>query len=304
VGELSVEVIIPVQNMAGQLEAVLVPAIAQRQAGDVVTVVDDASTDDTAAVARALGAEVIRLSASQGPYYARQVAAHRSQADVLLFIDARCRPLPGLLDAHRALQAKPEVALSCTEVRTLSGPSLAARVAELQQPFSLHGRIGVRGRPDYFPTCNLGIARAAFEAVGGFRAMRSGGDADICWRVQDQGLGTMAADPRPLMEWQPRTSMRDLASQYRRYGGSTAYLNWVYDHSPAPYGPGESPLAALKSELARRRAVRRPTPVEELARIGIDAAFQYGLLEARFQRSRFVAPVRYEVDDGAESAEH
>lgn len=281
--------------MAGKLDKVVAPLIAQRGELDVITVIDDASDDATATVAQSLGAKVIRLDASHGPYRARQVAASRSTAGVLLFVDGRSRPLPGLLEAHRTLQARPGVALSCTEVRTLSGPSLAARVAELQQPFSLRGRVGVPGRPDFFPTCNLGVRRAAFEAVGGFRAMRSGGDADICWRIQGQGHGDMAADPRALMEWEPRTSMRELAAQYRRYGASTVYLQWLYDFSPAPFGPAESPLAVLKADLERRRAVRRPTLPEELARIGIDTVFQFGNFEARFKRRHFVPPDHYEV---------
>jgi hypothetical protein len=54
-----------------------------------------------------------------------------------------------------------------------------------------------------------------------------GGDVDICWRIQEQSLGTMAVDTRVLMEWEPRATMRDLASQWKRYGRSNAYLRWV-----------------------------------------------------------------------------
>lgn len=291
--EKSIEVIIPVRNLATQIPDLAKPLGEQRRRGDVITLVDDASTDDTAKVGRDLGLNVITLLESQGPYFARQTAAKRSVADILLFIDGRCRPLPGLLDAHRELQSRDGVALSCTDVRTRTGSSLAARVAELQQPFSLRGRVDIPDRPPYFPTCNLGIARSAFEAVNGFRVMRGGGDVDICWRVQEQSLGVMAVEHRVLMEWEPRTSMRDLASQYRRYGRSTAYLKWAFgDQSPAVYRK-DSILGALKDEIARRRAIRRPTPLEELARIGIDAVFQFGYLEANRKRKTFEPPRNY-----------
>lgn len=291
--EKSIEVIIPVRNLATQLPELAKPLLDQRHQGDVITLVNDASTDDTAGVARNLGLNVITLAESHGPYFARQTAAKRSTADILLFVDGRCRPLPGLLDAHRELQSQDGVALSCTDVRTRTGPSLAARVAELQQPFSLRGRVDIPGRPPYFPTCNLGIAAPAFKAVNGFRVMRGGGDVDICWRVQEQSLGVMAVDRRVLMEWEPRTSMRDLASQYRRYGRSTAYLKWAFgDQSPAVYRK-DSMLSALKDEIARRRAIRRPTLVEELARIGIDTVFQIGTFEAGFKRKSFEPPRNY-----------
>lgn len=291
--EKSIEVIIPVRNLAAQIPDLAKPLLEQRQHGDVVTLVDDASTDDTAQVAQDLGLNVITLAESQGPYYARQTAARRSDADILLFVDGRCRPLPGLLDAHRELQSRDGVALSCTDVRTRTGPSLAARVAELQQPFSLRLHIDIPGRPPYFPTCNLGIGRSAFEAVDGFRVMRGGGDTDICWRVHEQSLGSMAVDRRVLMEWEPRTSLRDLASQYRRYGRSTAYLKWAFgDKYSAQYRKG-STLDALRDEIARRRAFRRPTVLEELARIGIDMVFQFGNVEATLKRSTFEPPRYY-----------
>lgn len=290
----SIDVIIPVQNMARMLPDVLTPLIAQRAPGDRIVVVDDASTDDTGAVATGLGADVITLGESKGPYYARQMAASGSKAAVLLFMDARCRPLPGLLDAHRELHRDADTALSCTGVWTRTGPSLAARVAELKQPISLHGAVGVPGRPDYFPTANLGIDRQAFTAVGGFRAMRSGGDADICWRIQEQSLGVMGVDRRILMEWEPRSSMRSLASQFKRYGGSTVYLRWVYgDYSPAPFGLNESMITKIRSELNRRRSVRRATPVEWIARLGIDTAFQIGYLQAKLKTSQFEPPQAY-----------
>jgi glycosyltransferase involved in cell wall biosynthesis len=299
----SIDVVIPVQNMARMLPDVLTPLISQRAPGDRIVIVDDASTDDTGKVATGLGAEVITLSESKGPYYARQIAASRSKADVLLFMDGRCRPLPGLLEAHRALQREPNTVLSCTGVWTRSGPSLAARVAELKQPISLHGAVGVPGRPDYFPTANLGIDRQAFAAVGGFRAMRSGGDADICWRIQEQSLGVMGVDRRILMEWEPRSSMRSLASQFKRYGGSTVYLRWVYgDYSPAPFGLNESMIARIKSELNRRRGVRRATPVEWIARLGIDTAFQLGYIQAKFRTSQFEPPQAYGLLDAGNTS--
>ena len=57
-------------------------------------------------------------------------------------------------------------------------------MASKMQPFMLprgggamKATIGmVPPKPDYYPTANLGIDRTAFAKVGGFRAMRGGGD--------------------------------------------------------------------------------------------------------------------------------
>lgn len=306
----TIEVIIPVRDMAEYLPKLLQPLLDQLSPGDCVTVVNDASTDETETVARALGANVVTVTSSQGPYYARQLAASKSAADILLFIDGRCRPLPGLLEAHRELQRQPEVALSCTNVRTVSGPTLAARMAAKMQPFMLprgggamKATIGmVPPKPDYYPTANLGIDRLKFAEVGGFRAMRGGGDLDICWRIQEQTGATIATDTRVLMEWEPRASMRDMGSQWKRYGHSNAYLRWAHrkengagvDHPPAKHSPVEA-WATLRAEIRR--------PVGELAANAVvGLAFQYGFIAAWLKRKEFEMPARFEVSPSRDSA--
>ena len=120
----AIEVIIPVRDMADHLPKLLQPLLDQLADGDRVPSANDASTDETEAVARSLGANVVTATNSRGPYYARQLAASRSAADTLFVHDGRRRPLPGLLDAHRELQRQPGVALSCTNVRTCPGRPL------------------------------------------------------------------------------------------------------------------------------------------------------------------------------------
>lgn len=301
----TIEVIVPVRDMADHLSELLRPLIDQLADGDRVTIVNDASTDNTEQVARALGADVLTLTDSQGPYYARQLAASRSTADILLFIDGRCRPLPGLLDAHRALQARPGVALSCTNVRTRSGPTIAAKMAAAMQPFMLprgggamKATIGMTPpKPDYYPTANLGIDRGAFSAVGGFRAMRGGGDLDICWRIQEQSLGTIATDTRVLMEWVPRDSLRDLASQWKRYGHSNAYIRWASRHDGAIRGePSSSRLSLTDAWATMRTELRRPL-TELAANAVVGLPFQYGYLSASLRRSQFRPPVHIDVNE-------
>jgi glycosyltransferase involved in cell wall biosynthesis len=299
----TIEVIIPVRDMADHLPKLLRPVLDQLAEGDRVTVVNDASTDDTDAVARSLGANVVTVTNSRGPYFARQVAASKSAADVLLFTDGRCRPLPGLLDAHRALQAQAGVALSCTNVRTVSGPTIAARMAARMQPFMLprgggamKATIGmVPPKPDYYPTANLGIDRIAFAKVGGFREMRGGGDLDICWRIQEQSLGTIATDTRVLMEWEPRASMRDMGSQWKRYGHSNAYLRWAHRNDGGSEGNrAASKLSPVDAWTTLRAELRRPA-TELAANAIVGLAFQYGFVSAWLKRSEFQMPARFEV---------
>lgn len=308
----SIEVIIPVRDMAEHLPELVRPLLDQLSEGDLVTIVNDASVDETEAVARALGTNVVTVTESRGPYYARQLAAGKSTADILLFIDGRCRPLPGLLDAHRALQRQPGVALSCTNVRTLSGPTIAARLAAKMQPFMLprsggamKATIGiVPPKPDYYPTANLGIDRIAFTKVGGFRAMRGGGDLDICWRIQEQSLGTIATDTRILMEWEPRASMRDLGSQWKRYGTSNAYLRWAHRNevaSASNAGDHAAPrVSPVEAWTIMRAELRRPLS-ELAANAVVGLAFQYGFFSAKRKTSEFEMPAHFPVTPDVDS---
>jgi len=273
------DVIIPVRNMATELGECLAPVIEQLEADDRVVVVDDASTDETAHTAESLGADILHIADSRGPYYARHMAAMQSTAEQLLFIDGRSRPMPGLLEAHKVLLSQPDIALSCTETHTRGGPTLAERISAKRQPFALKGYVGVSTRLDFFPTCNLGVRSAAYRQVGGFRHMRSGGDADLCWRIQKAGLGGMAADPRPLMEWAPRASLSGTLEQWYRYGKSTRYLEWVW--------PDQSPKASgRKFDWPR---VLMPHGAETAASVAYAAGLWRGGREDK------VAPVNYDL---------
>ncbi|PPK95216.1 glycosyl transferase family 2 [Kineococcus xinjiangensis] len=246
----SIDVIIPVRNAAGLLGACLERVRPQLAGGDSIVVVDDASTDDTAEVARRAGARVLSSAQPRGPYAARQEAATASTADHLVFLDVRCRPLPGWLDAHRRLLAEPGTALSCSVVEAVGGRSLASRVAAHQQPFRLEATTGGSRLP-YYPTCNLGVLASAFREVGGFRPVRSGGDADLCWRIQQAGLGRLGIDRRTLVHWQPRDRLRDLVEQWYRYGKSSVELD-RYGAEPAGHMVGPAAAAPVAGAAAPR----------------------------------------------------
>src|SRR5215471_6315597 len=82
---MTFDIVIPVRNGAAYLRRTMPGFIAT---GHRCIVVDDASTDDSAAVAEEAGASVIRLPVHVGCYSARNTGAATSNADVLVFLDA------------------------------------------------------------------------------------------------------------------------------------------------------------------------------------------------------------------------
>jgi glycosyltransferase involved in cell wall biosynthesis len=87
-GPLSISVIIPVHDGADHLRRCLASAGACAPAAAEIIVVDDASSDDSLAVAREAGARTLRLPVQSGPAHARNCAAQMARGDVLLFVDA------------------------------------------------------------------------------------------------------------------------------------------------------------------------------------------------------------------------
>ncbi|MEN3009518.1 MAG: glycosyltransferase family 2 protein [Candidatus Bipolaricaulaceae bacterium] len=93
---MKVSAIIPAYNEAARIGAVLEPVLAAPSVHEVI-VVDDGSTDDTAAVAARYGVKVVRLPENRGKGAALAAGAREAKGDVLLFLDA---DLTGLTPKH------------------------------------------------------------------------------------------------------------------------------------------------------------------------------------------------------------
>lgn len=104
---LSVAVVIPAHNAAAYLADALRSVAAQTRPASEVIVVDDRSTDGTAALARGLGARVLTTPVNSGPSAARNLGIREATSDLIAFLDAddfwdaeHLATVAGLLDAH------------------------------------------------------------------------------------------------------------------------------------------------------------------------------------------------------------
>jgi glycosyltransferase involved in cell wall biosynthesis len=86
---MQITAIIPVHNARDYLRACLIALGASTRPPDQLIVVDDSSSDGSAAVARGVGATVISLTGGpRGPAFARNRGAEIATGDVLVFLDA------------------------------------------------------------------------------------------------------------------------------------------------------------------------------------------------------------------------
>jgi len=88
--ERRISIVVPAYRAAHLLPDVLAPLLAMQRAGEVseVLVIDDCSPDDTAKVARELGARVLTTQRNGGPGAARNLAAAEAVGDILWLVDS------------------------------------------------------------------------------------------------------------------------------------------------------------------------------------------------------------------------
>ena len=202
-----VSVVVAVHDARATLP-VLLDALAGQDCAESFEVIlsDDASTDGGLALADAfaerLALTVCRSPRRRGPGAARNAGAARARAPLLAFCDADDVPDRGWL---RALCAAARVEpLVAGAVHHLNVPDRRMEPAELTAHY---------GHLPWTMTANLAIARELFEAVGGFaEVLRSGQDADLCWRLADRGVALGDASERDRAQAPPPRGGPDLPS--------------------------------------------------------------------------------------------
>jgi glycosyltransferase involved in cell wall biosynthesis len=248
-----VSAIVPVGAPTPLLDECLAALAAQTEPIHEVIVVDDSAAG---ALATPAGVRVLR-SGGSGPYAARNVGWRAAAGDVLLFLDVRSRPRPQWAERLAAAFEDPAVALAGSDVLIRGGETLGARVSERQQFYKLEKYTTEAWFRPYFPTCNLAARRSDVEAVEGFAEIRSGADADLCWRILDRPGRRFAPIPEVLMEWVPRETLRGYLEQNYRYGRSHRALRttWADRGAPRPVGMSYPVLARRIAGVLARGAV-------------------------------------------------
>ncbi len=165
---MKLSVIIPVHNGGDGLRRCLEALAASSRQADEVIVVDDGSTDDSAATARGFGARLLpRTGGPRGPAAARNHGAETARGDVLVFLDADVAVHEDTLariEGH--LQQQPGVAAlfgSYDDAPPARG--LVTRYKNL-----LHHHVHQHGRREastFWAGCGA-VRRDVFLALGGF----------------------------------------------------------------------------------------------------------------------------------------
>lgn len=185
---MRISLVIPAYNEEAYLGGCLDSVIASGGRFHEIIVIDNASTDGTAAVAAArAGVRVVR-EPQKGLLAARQRGFLESTGDAVAYIDADTRMPKGWWErAHQALSTRPEVV-------GLSGPARYWDAKPWQRAFlaaswRLSAPLAYRLVGYMIYGANFVVRRSALEAIGGFnRAIEFyGEDTDLAQRLSRQG---------------------------------------------------------------------------------------------------------------------
>jgi glycosyltransferase involved in cell wall biosynthesis len=197
---LTISVIIPTHNRAGQVESAIRSVVAQTHPASEVIVVDDGSTDNTEGAVRSISSELPSLGTAirymrqdhAGPAVARNTGIHTAQADWVAFLDSDDVWLPQKLEWQAAAVLGLGHSVCTTDAVYSGNPNLTRTAFQMG---GLHST-GITGTLQNFPRR---IAVGTFHGVylptllmrrrvainlGGFdTALRLNEDTDFMFRL-------------------------------------------------------------------------------------------------------------------------
>ena len=187
---IRLSIVVPAYNASRDLPECLAALRADAPADAELLVVDDASPDDTAAVAKAAGATVLRLARNGGPGAARNEGVGQAAGDLILFVDADVVVAPGAITRlTRAFADDPGLAaLFGSYDDRPRAPGVVSRYRNLLHHFVHHEG---RAEASTFWAGLGAVRRAIFLDVGGFDAARfprpSIEDIELGYRLRRAG---------------------------------------------------------------------------------------------------------------------
>lgn len=261
-----ITVIIPVWNGRDDLGDCLRALEAQTLKRDAfeAIVVDNGSTDGTAALAASFPCVRVIHEPEPGSYRARNAGLAQARGAVIAFTDADCHPAPGWLsEALSACRARPDAGLIGGRIDLFSDSARPGPAELYERTFAFRQRETLAsGR---CTTANWISPWSVLERLGGFDpALKSGGDYDLSLRIS-AAYPVLYAEAM-VVRHPARTTLGALASKRRRTVGG----RWAARSGPLKAARIMARGLANTAD-ALKRAVGSPdlSPFQTLGVVGV-----------------------------------
>jgi cellulose synthase/poly-beta-1,6-N-acetylglucosamine synthase-like glycosyltransferase len=224
-------VVVAARNEEDTLPRLLDALDAQTHPQHEVVIVDDASTDETGALAEEWAdgrhhAQVVRVTDPEPPRkkHALTRGIEAATHDLLAITDADCEPPPDWLSELAARHAATDTDTVLVGYSPLRGSGLLGAFARYETLVEMLYAVGALGwnRPYMAVSRNLSYPRSVFEAVDGFShsAASLSGDDDLFVQAVHRHTDApvrAVLDPHTFVPSDAPASWRDWARQRRRH---------------------------------------------------------------------------------------
>jgi GT2 family glycosyltransferase len=278
----TIAVCLVTRNRANTLRDALASVMSQSHRPDELVVVDNASADESLAVARATGAHVVARDRNIGCAAGRNLAAQQSTCDLVFFFDD-----DAVLSRDAVEQA---LAVAIAHPAAIV---VAPRILEEEQAGLSVWADAVVPCATFTGTCVM--RREEFLELGAYPETFVYGaeEHDFGFRVLDAGRDILYA-PSIVVHHRPGTAGRDVHSEVRAKLTNHVYVRWKY--LPIPLAL----LATLRTVVAQARCSAHDHTLGAWAKavVGIPRT----VIRATRERSRIARPTvqRYRMLERAE----
>lgn len=211
-----VSIIIPVLNQVEKLDKAL--SILKDQLEGVknieVIVVDNNSTDGSEFLAQKYNFRAVNYSDAKSPYQARNKGASIAKGNILVFLDAKCKPDKDYISEIQTVCQANNWDIVAGDF-DFSGLSAESSISELA-----YAVMYLRTNPKYNGgevsalTGNMIVSKKAFIELGGFDERRSGGDVKFSQKAEKSDFVKMY-NPKLRVAYQPKQYL-DLIQSIKR----------------------------------------------------------------------------------------
>ena len=193
---MHISVIIPAHNAAKTINVCLQAMQKQQMASAIhceIIVVNDGSTDETAAIATSAKVKVINHARKRGAAAARNSGISAARGEIILFTDADCIPQENwVTEMIRPFADK--AIIGCKGIYTTSQPELVARFVQIEYE-DKYDLLHTQSHIDFIDTYSAAYRADILKSCGGF-------DERIFY-VEDQELSFRLAAQGHAMVFQP-----------------------------------------------------------------------------------------------------
>jgi glycosyltransferase involved in cell wall biosynthesis len=225
-------IIVPVHNMFDTIGPCIESLVSQNYEKNKfeIIVVDNMSTDSTRDIVKKYPVTLLDETVYQSSYAARNTGIKNARGKCLAFTDADCVADPNWLIEIAKRLNDTEIGCFAGEIYSYPPTTLTERFSENIGLLRQKGPVSGWHFKPYAQTANAVYRAEVFEKIGYFHpSMKSGGDADIAWRMQEKTDYKLLFVPEAKIYHKHRVDASELYKQFRRYG--TGKLSWKTFHN-------------------------------------------------------------------------